>query len=105
MLDAREFVTKMKAEHGQASRITTNRTTTSTVLPSEQDDEEFEVGLLRVSPTVDHSGMWMATQGFETTGEHVDILQDRLDEEDHSSEPCALRRSARQNAGQHSNPN
>ena len=49
----------------------------------------------------------MATP-FETTGdppEDVDILQERLGEEDHLSEPCALRRSARQNAGQHSNPN
>ena len=90
----------MEADHGQASR----RTTTSTVLPSEQDDEEIEVGLLCVQVYHQH-GMGMATHGFETTGEHVDILRDSLDEEDHSSEPCESRRSARQNAGQHSNPN
>ena len=58
-----------------------------------------------VSPTVNHSGMRMETPGFDTTGDHIDILQDRLGEEGHSSEPCALRRSVRQNAGQHSNPN
>ena len=55
----------------------------------------------------DHAGRGMATP-FETTlepQEHVDIIQDGLGEDDHSSEPCALRRSARQNAGQHSNPN
>ena len=105
-LDARELVPEMEVDHGQESRITTNGTIPSTVLPSEQDDEDFEVGLLRISPTRDHAGRGMATP-FETTGEpqeDVDILQDRLGEEDHLSEPCTLRRSARQNAGQHSNP-
>ena len=107
LLDARELVPEMEVDHGQDTRITTNGTTPSTVLPSEQDDEDFEVGLLRISPTRDHAGRSMATP-FETTGEppeDVDILQERLGEEDHLSEPCALRRSARQNAGQHSNPN
>ena len=107
LLDARELVPEMEADHGQESRITTNGTTPSTVLPSEQDDEDFEVGLVRISPTRDHAGGGMATP-FETTGEppeDVDILQERLGEEAHLSEPCALRRSARQYAGQHSNPN
>ena len=106
LLDARELVPEMEAYPGQGSRITTTMTR-SAALPNEQDDDEFEVGLLRIAPTVDHVGRDMATP-FETTGEsqkHVDIQQDRLCEEDHSSEPCALRRSARQTAGQHSNPN
>ena len=46
----------MEADPCQESRINTNKTG-STVLPSEQDGEDFEVGILQVSPTVDHSGM------------------------------------------------
>ena len=87
---------------GPLHRLTMGR---STALPNEQDDDDFEVGLLRIAPTADQVGRDMATP-FETTGEpqeHVDIQQDRLCEEDHSTEPCALRRSARQTAGQHSN--
>ena len=42
LFDARELVTEMEGDHGQESRITTNRTT-STVLPSEQYDEDFGV--------------------------------------------------------------
>ena len=105
-MGARELVPEMEADHGQESRITTTMTR-STVLPNEQGADDFEVGLLRILQTGDHSGRGMATQ-VETTGEpqeHVGIHQDRLGEEDHLSEPCALSRSARQNAGQHSNPN
>ena len=103
LLDARELVPDMEAYPSQESRITTTMTR-STALPNEQDDDDFEVGLLRITRTVDHVGRDMATP-FETTREpqeHVDIQQDRLCEEDHSTEPCALRRSARQTAGQHS---
>ena len=106
LLDARELVPEMEAYPGQGSRITMTMGR-STALPNEQDDDDFEVGLLKIAPTVDQVGRDMATP-FETTGEpqeHVDIQQDRLCEEDHSTEPCALRRSARQTAGQHSNPN
>ena len=93
--------------HGLCSRRSQVSMTRSTVLPNEQDDDDFEVGRLRIAQLVDHVGRGMATP-LETTREpqeHVDGQQDRLCEEDHSSEPCALRRSARQTAGQHSNPN
>ena len=106
LLDARELVPEMDADPSKESRITMTMGR-STALSNEQDDDDFEVGLLRIAPTVDQVGRDMATP-FETTGEpqeHVDIQQDRLCEEDHSTEPCALRRSARQTAGQHSNPN
>ena len=71
----------MEADPGQESRINTIKTG-STVLPSEQDGEDFEVRLLQVSPTVDHSGLGMGRRlGFETAGEprkHVAIHHDRL---------------------------
>ena len=104
LLDARELVPELEAYPGQGSRITMTR---SIALPNEQDDDDFEVVLLGIAPTVDHVRRDMATP-FETTGEsqeHVDIQQNRLCEEDHSTEPCALRRSAKQTAGQHSNTN
>ena len=78
LLDARELVPEMEADPSKESRITMTMGR-STALPNEQDDDDFEVGLLRIAPTVDQVGRDMATP-FETTGEPQEhVIFSRID--------------------------